>query len=205
MTPVRDRIGASLKSWPLVAGLRARGTGSPAQPVVAAHGAPVGDGIPQWRGVTGWGDRESSPTDGCSSRCASVGWQPPMAQSYGLGGGGRGVQPNRWSQLVVRLWGMATPQWRGPTSWGDGHSSPTDGRSSQCACGGWQLPTAQAYGLGGRGVQPSRWLQLIMCLWGMAAPDGASLWAGGRGVRPRRWSQLTVRLWGMAAPNGAGL
>ena len=27
------------------------------------------DGCPQWRGLTGWGDSESSLAGGCSSRC----------------------------------------------------------------------------------------------------------------------------------------
>ena len=44
--------------------------GSLAQPVVAAQGSPVGDGCPSWRGLTGWGDRESSPAGGGSSGCA---------------------------------------------------------------------------------------------------------------------------------------
>ena len=35
-------------------------------------------------------------------------------------------------------------------------------------------PMARAYKLGGRGVQPSRWPQLSVRLWGMIAPDGAN-------------------------------
>ena len=83
------------------AGPPAAGMGSPAQPVVAAHGAPVGDGSPQWRGRTGWGDRECSLAGGRGSWCACGGWQPPMVPAHRLGG--RGVQPSRRSLLTVRL------------------------------------------------------------------------------------------------------
>ena len=55
-----------------------------------------------------------------------------------------------------------------------------------------------------QGVQPSWWLQLTVCLKGMAAHDGADSQARGQGVQPNRCSQLNVRLWGMAAPDGAG-
>ena len=50
-------------------GPQARGTGSSAQPVVAAEGAPKGDGSPQRRGPTRWGDGEFSEAGGRSSRC----------------------------------------------------------------------------------------------------------------------------------------
>ena len=70
------------------AGTQAGVTGSPAQPVVAALSAPVGDGCPQWCRLTGWGDRESSPAGGRSSRCTCGGWQPPMVQAHRLEGQG---------------------------------------------------------------------------------------------------------------------
>ena len=38
------------------AGSQAFGTGSPTRVVVAAHGACVWHGNPQWRKLTGWGD-----------------------------------------------------------------------------------------------------------------------------------------------------
>ena len=100
------------------AGPPAAGTGSPAQPVVAAHGAHVGDGIPQWRRPTGLGDGESSPAGGRNSLCACGGWQPPMARAHRLGG--RGVQPNRWSQFTMRLWGIAAPNGAGSQAGGKG-------------------------------------------------------------------------------------
>ena len=73
--------------------------GSPAQPVVAAHGALVGDGSPQWRGLTSSGDRESSPAGDRGSWCACGGWQPPMVWAHRLGG--RGVLPNWWCCVVL--------------------------------------------------------------------------------------------------------
>ena len=42
---------------------------------------------------------------------------------------------------------------------------------------------AQAYGLGGRGVQPNRWLQLSVRQKGMAAVDGPGSEATGMGGR----------------------
>ena len=43
---------------PNVVGPLAGGTGSPTHSVVAAFGAPLGDGGPKQRGQTGWGDRD---------------------------------------------------------------------------------------------------------------------------------------------------
>ena len=63
MAPVREHWGP-----------RAGETGCSAQALVTAHGAPVGNGSPQWRGLTGWGDEESNPAGGRSSRCACGGW-----------------------------------------------------------------------------------------------------------------------------------
>ena len=72
-------------SAPNGADSQARGMGSTAKAVVAAHGAPVGGGSPYWRGLTGWGDGESSPVGGRTSRCACGGWQPVMAARDGAG------------------------------------------------------------------------------------------------------------------------
>ena len=47
------------------AGLLARGMRSHAHAVVVAYGAPRGDGSPQPRGPTGWGDWESCPGGDC--------------------------------------------------------------------------------------------------------------------------------------------
>ena len=85
MAPVNECTGASLKTW--------------SQPVVAAHGARVGDGSPQWCGPTGSGDGESSPTGRCSSWCAYEGWQPTMARAHRVGG--RGVQPKERSPCAI--------------------------------------------------------------------------------------------------------
>ena len=93
-------------------------TGRPAQLVVAAHGAPMGDGSPHWCKLTGWEYGESSPASGCSSPCARGGWQPPMVHAHRVGG--RGDQPSRWLQLSVHLWGMAAPNGAGPQAGGDG-------------------------------------------------------------------------------------
>ena len=183
------------------AGPMAGRTGSRAEPVVAADGAPVGDGLPQSRRLTGWGDAESSPAGRCSSWCACGEWQPPMARAHGPWG--QGVHPSRWSQLTVCFWGMAapngaglqvggtgslaqavvaahgapvgddSPQWRGLTSWGDGESIPTSCCSSRCAYGGRQPPMAMARKLGGRGVQPIRWSQLTVHVRGMVALNAA--------------------------------
>ena len=99
-------------------GSQAWGTGSPAQPVVAAHGALVGDCSPQWHGLTGWGDGEASPTGGCSLRCARGGWQPPMVRGHRLGAWE--VQFSQWSQPTERLKGMAAPNGAGPQAGGGG-------------------------------------------------------------------------------------
>ena len=102
MTPAREITGASLKSWPLCMSalglmeilvlVRDRIRASPAQLVDAAQGAPVGDGCPQWRELTGGGDGVSSPAGPRSLRCACGGWLPLMARAQRPGG--RGVQPN---------------------------------------------------------------------------------------------------------------
>ena len=47
------------------AGPPARGTGSPAQLVVAAYAGPTGDSSSQRRRPTGWGDAESRLDSGC--------------------------------------------------------------------------------------------------------------------------------------------
>ena len=82
----------AVRLWGMVApngaGSHARGTGSVAQLVIAAHGVPVADGNPQWRGLTGRGDGECNPTGGCSSWHTCWGWQPPMVQAHRLGGRG---------------------------------------------------------------------------------------------------------------------
>ena len=41
-----------------------------------------------------------------------------MARAHTLGG--RGVHPNRWSQLTLRLWGMAAPNGAGSQAWWTG-------------------------------------------------------------------------------------
>ena len=69
-------------------GSQAWGTGSVDWLAVTTNGAPQGDGSPQWHGLTGWGDKESSRTGGRSSRCACEGCQPAMAQAHRLGGWG---------------------------------------------------------------------------------------------------------------------
>ena len=127
------------------------------------------------------GDAESSLADGRRSRSACGGWRPPMARPHRLGG--RGVQRSRWPQPTVRLWGDGSPQWCGLRGGGDGESSQVSGCSSWCACGGWQPPMARAHRLGGRGVQPSRWSHLTVCLREMAAPIGAGSQVGGTGSR----------------------
>ena len=55
------------------AGSQGGGTDSPAKLLLACQGAPVGHGKPQWRRLTGWGDRDSSLVGGCRSRCACGG------------------------------------------------------------------------------------------------------------------------------------
>ena len=98
------------------------------------------------------GDRESSPAGVHSSRCACGEWLPLMARAHRSGGcgdqpilrsrltvcasrrlhpliargnrlGGRRVQPSRWSQLMVRLWGITAPNGAGSEARGTG--SPT--------------------------------------------------------------------------------
>ena len=48
-----------------------------------------------------------------------------MAHAHRLGG--QGFQPSRWSQVMVRLWGMATPDGRG--SQAGGTRSPAQPRA----------------------------------------------------------------------------
>ena len=48
---------------------KARQTGSPAEPLVSAHVAPVGDGTPNSTGSKARGDGKSNPFGGRASRC----------------------------------------------------------------------------------------------------------------------------------------
>ena len=78
---------------------------NPPQSRQLAHGAPMGDGSFQWRGLIGLGARGSSHASGPSPQCTCGGWQRPMARAHRRRG--QEVQPSQWSQLTVRLWGIA--------------------------------------------------------------------------------------------------
>ena len=129
---------------PYGAGSQAGETGTPARPVVAAHAVLVGDGNPQWRELTGWGDGESNPAGGRNSRCVFGEWRAPLARVHELGGTGSLAHP------VVADCGAApgdgSTQRRGATGCGDGEYGPVVGRSSRCACGGWQPPKSGLMG-----------------------------------------------------------
>ena len=88
----------------------ARGTGSPAQPVVAAHGAPEGGWLPLRRGLTGRGGGESTLARGCSSRCAFGACLPLMARAHSLGGTGSPAQ--LMDAALGAPVGDGYPQWR---------------------------------------------------------------------------------------------
>ena len=94
----------------------------------------------------------------------------------------------------MHLKGMAAPN--GACSQAGGHreSSPSSGHNLQSAFG----DQCRARRLGSQGVQPSQWLQLSMCLTGMAPPNGACSQAGGT----RSLAQLTVAP--HVAPEGDG-
>ena len=103
--------------------------------MVATYGAPAGDDSPQWRGITGRGDGESSPAGGRNLTerlrgTASLQWRTST------GWGGRAVHASRWSQLEDRVRGTASLQRRTSTGWGDGQSMPAGGRSLRSACRG---------------------------------------------------------------------
>ena len=133
-------------------GPQAEGTGSLAQAVVAAYGAPTGDAGPQRRGSNGAGP----PAGGMGSPA------PAVVAAGGTAGDG---SPQRcWS-----------------TGWGDGESCAAGGTSLWSACGGWQPPTALAHWLGERGVLPGLWSLPMERLWGTAAPNGAGPPAWGDG------------------------
>ena len=100
-----------------------------------------------------------------------------MVRAHRLGGGESKPTGVRSSPCACGGW---KPPWRKSTGWGVGVSSPTGGRNSRCACGGWWPPMARAHRLGGQGVRP-RWLELMLRLKGMAAPNGAGPWARGKG------------------------
>ena len=74
----------------------------------AAYAAPMGDGSPQQRGPTGWGDAEVCPGVCRCLRSAYGGWRPPAARAHRLRG--RGVFSRRWSLPKQRLWGTVTPK-----------------------------------------------------------------------------------------------
>ena len=74
-------------------GSHTEGKGSPTEPGVASDGTPVGYGSPQWLGVIGWGDRESSLACGHRLQWSCGGMQPLMAKDQGLGE--HGVRPSR--------------------------------------------------------------------------------------------------------------
>ena len=57
-----DRIWGMVA--PICGGPLGRGTGSAAQPVVAAYGGLAWDVSPQWRGDTSWGEGGSFPFGG---------------------------------------------------------------------------------------------------------------------------------------------
>ena len=185
------------------------GIGSPAQLVVTAHSAPVGHASLQMAPADRLGGRVVEAI--CWSPVSVRLWGMAAPDGVGSQAWGTGVRPNSWWQLTVHLCGVAapngagsqaeragspvqslvaaygapvgdgSPQWHRSTGLGDGEFSPAAGRSSRCACGGWQPPMEQAQRLGGRGVQLSGWSQLTMRLWGVAASNCAGSHAGGTG------------------------
>ena len=92
--------------------------------------------------------RRSLPMERLRGTAAPIGAGPPR--------GGTGSP----AQAVVGAYGLhagdGSPQWPGPTKWGDGESCPGGARCLWSACGGWQPPKARAHQLGGRGVPPRR-------------------------------------------------
>ena len=80
----------------------ARGTGNPAQLVVAAQRAPS-----HQRSATSWLGRVPCPGGGRCVKSTCRGWQPPSVRSHRRPGG-LGVSPKRWSLPRERVWGMAT-------------------------------------------------------------------------------------------------
>ena len=155
MREKRQKIPGTLRdckqpsATPNGAGSQSGGTESPAPPVLAAHGALVGDGSPLLHGLTGSRNGESKPAGRRSSQCACGGWRPPMARAHKLGE--RGDQPSQWSQLTVRSWVISAC---------DGAGSQATGTESPAQLvvaphgGPVGLLTAWAHTLGRREIQP---------------------------------------------------
>ena len=178
---------------------RTGGTGTPAQSVVAAYGAPLGDLSPQRRVPTGGGGGGGGGSYPVVGRCrlwgACGGWRPPTARTHWLGG--RGGLPRR-----VAAYGAprrdGNPKHRSPTGWVDGECSPVFGRRLWKSCVGCEPTTARAHGLQGQGVLPSQWSLLKGCLSGIAAPNGAG---------PQAWgtaSSADLLVLAYAPPAGVG-
>ena len=100
------------------AGPLAGGTGSPAQLVVAAYGAPWGDGSPQMARAQWLGGRGVMPSRWSLPVERLRRSQPPMSWAHWLGG--QGVLPSWWSLPMERLRGMAAPNGAGPLAGGTG-------------------------------------------------------------------------------------
>ena len=158
-----------------------------ARSVVAAYGAPPGDGSPQWCGPINLGDVESWLLDGRCLWSACVGWQPPMTRAHGFGG--RGVPLCRRSLVKEHLQWLAAPNIGGPLDGGTarrvrsvapGHSSPH-----------WRGPT----GWGDGEFGPSRWSLPVECLRGMAAPMAQAPQLGGWGVLELGRKEEEARTW----------
>ena len=156
------------------------GTGSPAQLVVAAYGAPARECSPQKRRPTHWGGGEPCHVRGRCLWSAVGGWQPPTA--HGHWPSGWGCLLNRCSSPMESMWGDSSPQRRPVTGCEERETYPFGGhcpwnayvgllpltlqvhrpgygeycsirrRCLWSAYGGWQPSAARAHGPEGKGT-----------------------------------------------------
>ena len=209
------------------------GTGCPALAVVAARRAPAGDGIPDGRRSTAWGDGVACSGGGRCMETACEGRHLPLARDHRLGGWG--VPLRRQSLIGERARGTASPIGVAPPADGT-ECSPQALVAASKAPTGDGIPRWRRLPPGGMrwGVPPWRWslsgehlrgavspggpvpptgrmgcpAQAVAAAWRAPAEDGIPHLSapprGGKEAPSRQWSMPAGRLRGKASPHWRG-